>query len=84
MAAKRGQPKKRGPKQGVKHQPGRGHDRKSAVAKKKRFAKKAVEKRKRAEEDAKKAWAEYDARPEEIQRLLGSAGYPRAARPKDD
>lgn len=32
--------KKRGPKGGIKHQPGKGHDRKSAPARKKRFAKK--------------------------------------------
>jgi hypothetical protein len=36
--------KKRGPRGGVKHQPGAGHDRKSAPRKKKRFAKKAIRK----------------------------------------
>lgn len=76
--------KKQGPKQGIKHQPGRGHDRKSAAAKKKRFARKAAEKRKHAAKDAKKAWAEWDALPDEAKRLLGPAGQPDMLRPKDD
>jgi hypothetical protein len=37
MAAK-GKPIERSPRGGKKHQPGRGHDRKSSEAKKKRFA----------------------------------------------
>ena len=78
------EPKKRGPKGGIKHQPGRGHDRKSASAKKKRFAKQAAKKRQQLELEAKKAWAEWDALPEDVKRLLGPAGQPSMPRPIDE
>src|SRR5947208_6684118 len=45
VAGKR-QGKKRGPKGGIKHQPGRGHDIKSGPAQKKRFQQKTAKKRK--------------------------------------
>jgi len=82
MAGK--EPKKRGPKGGVKHQPGRGHDRKSAVERKKRFARKAEEKRQALEEDARRAWAEWDKLSDEVKKLLGPAGQPRMPRPDDE
>jgi hypothetical protein len=41
----------RGPKGGKKHQPGRGHDRKSEPSKQKRFAKRADQKRREHEEE---------------------------------
>lgn len=80
----KGKPKKRGAKGGVKHQPGRDHDRKSAVQRKKRFAKKAADKRKRVEENAKIAWDEWDRLPDDVKRLLGPAGRPNLPRPTDD
>ena len=73
------EPKKRGPKGGMKHQPGRGHDRKSAGSKKKRFARKAANKRERQTEDAKKAWADWDALPPEVQKFFTPPPMPRPA-----
>lgn len=75
--------KKRGPKGGIKHQPGRGHDRKSAAKKKKYFAQKAARKRRQQGEDARKAWKEWDALPEDVKRLLGPSGQPKMPRPDD-
>lgn len=69
-------PKKRGPKGGIKHQPGKGHDRKSAGAKKKRFAKKASKKKQQQTDDARKAWEEWDKLPDEVRRLLGPSTMP--------
>lgn len=76
--------KKRGPKGGIKHQPGRGHDRKSGADKKKRFARKAARKRRQRDEEARKIWAEWDALPDEVKRLLGPTGQPSTPRPTDD
>ena len=84
MAAEEEPGKKRGPKGGGKHQPGRGHDRKSLPAKKKRFVRKAVRKRQEQEAEARKAWAEWDALPEDAKRLLGPTGMPKMPRPSDD
>jgi hypothetical protein len=75
------EPKKRGPRGGIKHQPGRGHDRKSAVEKKKRFVRKAAKKRHQQEEEARKAWQEWDQLPDDVKRLLGPAGRPSIPRP---
>jgi len=69
---------------GRKHQPGRGHDRKSAPAKKKRFARMVAQKRRRQADDARKAWAEWDALPDDVKRLLGPAVEPKMPRPRDD
>ena len=71
----------RGPKGGIPHQPGRGHDRKSGLARKKRFARKAANKRKDLEEEAKTAWTEWDAQPEDVRKLLGPSGQPKLPRP---
>ena len=76
--------KKRGPKGGVKHTPGRDHDGKSAQQKKKRFARKSEKKRQQQEEEARKQWDEYDALGEELKRLLGPGAIPRLPRPNDD
>jgi hypothetical protein len=74
----------RGPRGGRKHQPGRGHDRKSVPEKKKRFAEKAARKRNILEEDAKRLWNEWDELPDEVKKLLGPAGEPRVRRPSDE
>lgn len=76
--------KNRGPKGAIKHQPGRGHDRKSAINKKKRFAKKASKKRKQEEEEARKTWADWDGLPDDTKRLLGPSGQPKMPRPQDE
>jgi hypothetical protein len=76
--------KKRGAKGGIKHQPGRGHDRKSAINKKQRFARKAVKKREQEEEEARKAWEEWDELPDDTKRLLGPSGQPTMPRPRDE
>jgi hypothetical protein len=62
--------KKKGPKGGVRHTPGRGHARKSGLRKKARFAKKAAKKRQKQQEGLRKQWADWDALPPEVQWLL--------------
>jgi hypothetical protein len=84
MAAEEAPKKKRGPKGGIKHQPGRHHDTKSADEKKKRFARKAAKKRQQEKERARQAWQAWDALPENVKRLLGPAAKPRIARPTDE
>jgi len=81
MPAKK-RPIKRGPKGGKKHQPGRGRDRKSSLAKKQRFARKAAKKRQDQNGDARTAWEEWDKLPDDEKRLLGPAGEPKMPRPK--
>ena len=76
--------KKRGPKGGMKHQPGRGHARKSIPVKKRRFARKAVKKQQEQDAEARRAWAEWDALSEDVKRLLGPTGQPRMPRPSHD
>jgi hypothetical protein len=73
-----------GPKGGRKHQPGRGHDRKSISAKKKRFARKAARKRQTEEEDARKQWKEWDELPDESKKLLGPTAMPKVRRPGNE
>jgi hypothetical protein len=82
--AEEGPKKKKGPRGGVPHQPGRGHDRKSAPGKKKRFARKVAAKREQEEEEARRAWAAWDALPDATKKLLGPAGQPQMPRPKDE
>jgi hypothetical protein len=81
MPAKKDSHKKRGPKGGIKHQPARGHDRKGAAQKKKRFAEKAANKRLRDEAAAQRAWEEWDQLSDDVKRLLGPAGQPTMPRP---
>jgi hypothetical protein len=84
MGGDEGRDKKKGPKGGVKHQPGRGHARKSGPQKKKRFARRAAKKRQEQEEAARKEWEEWDRLPEEAKKLLGPAGMPKVPRPDDE
>ena len=84
MAADGKREKKRGPRGGIKHQSGRGHDRKSAPKRKKRFTRKAAKKLQQREKDARKAWTDWDALPDDVKRLLGPAGQPTMPRPNDD
>jgi hypothetical protein len=83
MPSKKDSSKKRGPKGGVKHQPGKGHDRKSLVAKKKRFVRKVAKKMAEAEANARQAWAEWDKLPDEVKLLLGPTAQPKLPRPDD-
>jgi hypothetical protein len=76
--------KPKGPRGGVKHQPGRGHDRKSAPSKKRKIAKKAARKRKQIEEEARKQWEEWNRIPEEARKLLGPQAMPKLPRPNHD
>ncbi len=75
--------KARGPGGGVKHQPGRGHDRKSAPQKTKRFARKARRLREEEEQGIERQWAIWDKLDEE-QRKLRPDLYPQGPRPTHD
>jgi hypothetical protein len=75
--------KKKGPKGGVKHTPGRGHKRKSDPRKKKRFQQKARKKRQAKEETLRKQWDEWDSLPPEVQQLRPQK-KPKLPRPKDE
>ena len=75
--------KKKGPKGGVKHTPGRGHGTKSGPSKKKRFRKKAARMQKAKEELARKLWKEWDEMSPELRKLLGPKGEPKLPRPKE-
>jgi hypothetical protein len=77
-------PRKRGPKGGVKHTPGRGHDTKSGPIKKKRFRKNTAKRRKELGQEARKQWQQYDQLADDVKKLLGSKGKPRLPRPKDE
>ncbi|HEY7159229.1 MAG TPA: hypothetical protein VH575_35120 [Gemmataceae bacterium] len=70
MSKKKGSDKKRGPKGGIKHQPGRGHDTKSGPIKKKRREKKAKKKRQQREEEARRQWAVWDRLTDEQRKFL--------------
>jgi len=75
--------KKRGPKGGVKHQPGRGHDTKSGPRKKKRFQERAAKKRAEAQKSLATQWDEWDAMPPEAQQLRPEK-KPKLPRPTDE
>jgi hypothetical protein len=77
------EPKKRGPKGGVKHQPGRGHDHKSRPVKKRRFQRLAKRRRQQKLEEATRQWALYDSLTEEQRRLM-KLKKPTLPRPNDD
>ena len=62
--------KPKGPKGGVKHQPGRGHDRKSEPLRKKLFAEKQRKKRQTGGEDLRKRWEEWDTLIDDAKKLL--------------
>jgi hypothetical protein len=74
--------KRKGPRGGVKHTPGRGHDTSSGPPKKKRFRKKAEKTRKEKEKLARKLWKEWDEMSPELRGLLGPKGVPKMPRPK--
>jgi len=76
-------PIKRGPKGGRKHTPGRGHVRKSAGAKKRRYKKRARKKRQADLEALRKAWAQWDALPADVQKMRPDL-KPTEPRPTDD
>jgi hypothetical protein len=80
----KGGKKKRGPKGGVKHTPGWGHDTKSGPLRKKRFGDKAAKRRQEREEEARKQWQAYDQLTEEAKKLLGPKGQPKFPRPTND
>jgi hypothetical protein len=83
VADETGDKKKRGPKGGVKHTPGRDHARKSGAQKKKRFQRKAAQKRQAGQEDLQKRWDEWDALPPEVQKLRPEM-KPKQPRPTDE
>ena len=84
MAAEETPKKKRGSKGGVKHKPGRDHDRKSAASQKKRFTRKAARKRQQEVDEARTAWQAWDALAEDVKHLLGPTAIPKMPRPADD
>ena len=75
--------KKRGPKGGVKHTPGRGHARKSGPQKKKRFRKKAAKRRQAQQDSLREQWQEWDSLSPEVQKLRPDK-KPKLPRPKDE
>jgi hypothetical protein len=76
--------KKLGPKDGVKHTPGRGHDTKSGPSRKKRYRKKAARMRKQKEEAARELWKKWDEMSAARRKLLGPKGEPKLPRPKNE
>ena len=62
--------KKRGPRGGIKHQPGRGHQRKSGPERKRRFQQKAVARLQTEKEKSRKQWENWDKLTEEQRKLL--------------
>jgi hypothetical protein len=75
--------KKKGPKGGVKHTPGRGHTRKSEPLKKKRFQKKTAKKRQQQKESLRQQWLEWDAMPPEVKKFFPEK-KPQLPRPTDE
>jgi hypothetical protein len=59
---------KRGPKGGKKHQPGRGHDKKSGKSKKGKYRKAAIKKRKQEDALLRRQWQEWRSLPPFVQR----------------
>ena len=83
MAEEKEAGKKKGPKGGVKHTPGRGHTRKSGPQKKKRFQEKSASKRLAKQDDLQKQWDDWDSLPLEVQRLRLDL-KPKLPRPNDE
>jgi hypothetical protein len=84
VAEEKGDEKKRGPKGGIKHTPGRGHARKSQPSKKRRIGKRLRARHKEREEEARRRHEEYDQLPDEVKKLLGEKGKPKGRRPKNE
>lgn len=76
--------KKRGPKGGMKHQPGRGHNRKSNPSKKKRFSKKCAKIQQKLEDARREAWKRWDDLDDDVKKLLGPNARPKLPRPKSE
>jgi hypothetical protein len=83
MSKKKAGEKRRGPKGGIKHQPGRGHDPKSGPARRERFARKAAKKRAEKEGEARKQWEEWNQLTDEQKKLLPEL-EPKVPRPDDE
>lgn len=77
-----GKKQARGPKGGVRHQPGRGHDRKSAPSKRRRFAERQERRRREEEEDLRRRWDQWDSLSDEVERLRPEL-EPERPRPSD-
>lgn len=75
--------KKRGPKGGIKHTPGRGHTPKSGPQKKKRFQQKAARRRRAKQSDLRRQWDKWDALPPDVQKLRPEL-KPKRPRPNDE
>jgi hypothetical protein len=75
--------KKKGPKGGIKHTPGRGHTPKSGPSKKRRFQKKAAKKRRAKQVDLQQQWDEWDSLPPDVQQLRPEL-MPKLPRPNDE
>ena len=65
-----GKKKKTGPRGGVKHQPGRGHQRKSGPVRKRSFQQKTLKKLQEAKEKNRKQWEVWDTLTDEQRKLL--------------
>jgi hypothetical protein len=62
--------KKRRPKGGVKHTPGRSHARKSGPPQKDRFQTRAAKKHQAAQASLRTQWAEWDAMSAELRKFF--------------
>jgi hypothetical protein len=82
MAERERPKKKRGPKGGIKHQPGSGHDRKSKPQKTKRLQKKAARQRAAELAEAHRQWAVWDSLTAEHKKVLHDL-KPTLPRPDD-
>ncbi len=83
MSEKKAGDKKRGPKGGIKHQPGRGHDSKSGPIKKRRYRKKARKLWQQMQEEARRQWAVWDSLNDEVKKIRIDL-KPEMPRPKDE
>ncbi|HTU88964.1 MAG TPA: hypothetical protein VMF69_02605 [Gemmataceae bacterium] len=83
MSKKKADRKKRGPKGGIKHQPGRGHDAKSGPIKKERYRKKAKKLWQQKQEEARRQWAVWDRLSDDAKKIRIDL-KPEMPRPKDE
>jgi hypothetical protein len=82
MAGRQRPKKKRGPKGGIKHQPGGGHDRKSAPHKKSAYRRRVARKQAALEAEARRQWEIWDGLTEEQKELEWDL-RPKLPRPPD-
>jgi hypothetical protein len=75
--------KKKGPRGGVRHTPGRSHTPKSGPPKKKRFQRKAARKRLARQDELRTQWDIWDSLSPEVQRLRPEL-KPKLPRPNDE